>query len=321
LTVKIDIVSGFLGAGKTTFINKVLGEMQASDTIAIIENEFGEINIDGQVLAKSGVQIREISAGCICCSLFGNFVSAMGELLSNYPLTRIIVEPTGIGRLSDVIKACNAVADVHDIELNILTTVVDCLNYEKHNQIFGQFFDDQIRNANSVFVSRTQLAAPETVALVEDSLASMNPNGLVIIKPWDDMSAAEMIELAERQPNAEGEANGESFDPRSLTPEQVLPQGYKEADFEVWNKVIRQNFTQDQLQKCVAALDDQDRFGKVFRGKGIVATANAQALMFDFVPGQTSIRPTTMLGDGKIVIIGTLLNQNELDALFNSVGN
>src|SRR5512145_754527 len=201
---KIDIISGVPGAGKTTLINQILKGVLKMDSIAIIENEFGEIGIDGHRFAESGVTVKEISGGCICCSLFGDFVSAARKLISEVRPDRIIVEPTGIGKLSDVLKALEAVGKVETIEINMVVTVFDSLRYELYRKMFGDFYKDQIQTANTIFLSRTQLASKESIDHAIDHLKNQNRNANIVAQPWAELTGAEIISIGEEKNKSAG---------------------------------------------------------------------------------------------------------------------
>jgi G3E family GTPase len=174
MTVKIDIISGFLGAGKTTMLKKLLNEEALGDRIAIIENEFGDINIDADRLEETGIEIRPLSAGCICCTLSGDFLTAIKELIKEHSPKRIVIEPTGVGRLSEIISVVNKVTESGDVELDMAMTIVDAVDFEDYIDVFGGFFKDQIQNANIIVLSKSQLADENTVNEVIKAVREIN---------------------------------------------------------------------------------------------------------------------------------------------------
>ena len=201
---KIDIISGFLGAGKTTLIKKLLAEAFPGEKLVLIENEFGEISIDGGFLKESGVQISEMSSGCICCSLVGDFNKALKEVQAQFHPDRILIEPSGVGKLSDVIVAVeNTVADVPDMKLNSFVTVADATKVKVYMKNFGEFYNNQIESAGTIILSRTQKLTQEKLEAAAALLREKNPDAAILTTPWDDLdgkiilSAMEKVSLAD----------------------------------------------------------------------------------------------------------------------------
>ena len=201
---KIDIVSGFLGAGKTTLIKKLLAEAYKGEKLVLIENEFGEINIDGGFLKESGIQISEMSAGCICCSLVGDFNKALKDVESQFHPDRILIEPSGVGKLSDVIVAVeNTVKDVPEMKLNSFVTVADATKVKVYMKNFGEFYNNQIESAGTIILSRTQRLSQEKLEAAVALLREKNPNAAILTTPWDQLdgmtilSAIEKVSLAD----------------------------------------------------------------------------------------------------------------------------
>ena len=195
---KIDIVSGFLGAGKTTLIKKLLQEGFKGEKLVLIENEFGEIGIDGGFLKDAGVEITEMNSGCICCSLVGDFSTALKEVLSTYSPDRVIIEPSGVGKLSDVIKAVQGVDD-DQISLNSFVTVADAGKCKMYMKNFGEFFNNQIEYANTIILSRTQNQKEEKLEEVVRLIRERNENATVITTPWDDINGEKIVEAMEKK--------------------------------------------------------------------------------------------------------------------------
>ena len=201
---KIDIISGFLGAGKTTLIKKLLAEAFPGEKLVLIENEFGEISIDGGFLKESGVQISEMSSGCICCSLVGDFNKALKEVADQFHPDRILIEPSGVGKLSDVIVAVeNTVSDVPELRLNSFVTVVDAAKVKVYMKNFGEFYNNQVESAGTIVLSRTQKLSQETLEAAVNMLREKNPDAAILTTPWDQLdgktilSAMEKVSLAE----------------------------------------------------------------------------------------------------------------------------
>ncbi|MCR5203082.1 MAG: GTP-binding protein [Lachnospiraceae bacterium] len=193
---KIDIISGFLGAGKTTLIKKLIKEAFAGEKLVIIENEFGEIGIDGGFLKESGIQITEMNSGCICCSLVGDFGNALKEVLEKYTPDRVIIEPSGVGKLSDVIKAVKKIGD--DVEINSTTTVVDVKKCKMYIKNYGEFYNNQIESAGTVVLSRTQDVSDEKLDKALELIKDLNSEASIITTPWDDINGKNILEAMEK---------------------------------------------------------------------------------------------------------------------------
>ena len=201
--VKIDIISGFLGAGKTTLIKKLLKDGFQGEQVVLIENEFGEIGIDGGFLKEAGIQIREMNSGCICCSLVGDFGTSLKEVVTKYDPDRILIEPSGVGKLSDVIKAVQGVQDEVDIKLNSYTTVVDAKKCKMYMKNFGEFFNNQIEFATTIVLSRTQSTTPEQLELCVKQMQELNGKAAIITTPWDAIKGEQILKVMEGQDSLE----------------------------------------------------------------------------------------------------------------------
>ena len=190
---KIDIFSGFLGAGKTTLIKKLIKESFAGQKVVLIENEFGEIGIDGGFLKESGIQINELNAGCICCSLVGDFRAALQQVVEQYHPDRIVIEPSGVGKLSDVTRAVEGVAEHLDVQLNSFVTVADVNKVKMYMKNFGEFYDDQISHASCILLSRTQTASEEKIAAAVAMLREKNPTATIVTTAWDHLTGEQIL--------------------------------------------------------------------------------------------------------------------------------
>ena len=195
---KIDIISGFLGAGKTTFIKKLLEEAIAGEQVVLIENEFGEIGIDGGFLKDAGIEIREMNSGCICCSLVGDFGASLAEVITKYRPERIIIEPSGVGKLSDVVKAVVDVSADMEVELNSAVTIVDAAKCKLYMKNFGEFFNNQIENAGTIVLSRTDITDAAKVQKDVDMLREKNRDAVIITTPLAELSGAQLLEIIEK---------------------------------------------------------------------------------------------------------------------------
>jgi G3E family GTPase len=207
---KIDIISGFLGAGKTTFIKKMLDEAFQGEQIVLIENEFGEVGIDGGFLKDAGIQITEMNSGCICCSLVGDFGKNLNEVITKYHPDRILIEPSGVGKLSDVMKSVIDIEKEQDVKLNALVTVVNALKASKQMKAFGEFFNNQIEHATTVILSRTQNATPEQLEFCVKKIQELNANAAVITTDWSALNGEQILKVIEGQDNLEMKALAEA---------------------------------------------------------------------------------------------------------------
>ncbi|ATW27544.1 CobW family GTP-binding protein [Candidatus Formimonas warabiya] len=308
--VKIDIISGFLGAGKTTLIKKLLEEELCREKPVIIENEFGEIGIDGTLLKKSGIEIKEINSGCICCSLVGEFERSIQEVLSRFKPSRIIIEPSGVGKLSEVIKACTSPRIKGLLVLNMVITVVDIQNYQLYLENFGEFFSNQIQHAKTLILSRTQDVSPEEVAAAVKSLHQWNDRAHIVTTPWAQLRAEQLIALAEGKdslvPGPDPEYHGAHH----------AHAAHGDKAFEVWSKETPKIFPEKELRRMLEKMDQVSLVGRVLRAKGIVQAGPEQWVQFDFVPREVNIRPVEPDYSGRLCIIGQNLNRKGLANLF-----
>lgn len=200
---KIDIISGFLGAGKTTFIKKMIDEAFQGEQIVLIENEFGEVGIDGGFLKDAGIEITEMNSGCICCSLVGDFGKNLNEVITKYHPDRILIEPSGVGKLSDVMKSVIDIEKEQDVKLNALVTVVNALKANKQMKAFGEFFNNQIEYATTVILSRSQSATPEQLEQCVKQIQKLNSKAAVITTAWDEIKGEQILKAMEGQDNLE----------------------------------------------------------------------------------------------------------------------
>ena len=207
---KIDIISGFLGAGKTTLIKKLIAEAFEGEKLVLIENEFGEIGIDGGFLKEAGIQITEMNSGCICCSLVGDFGKNLNEVITKYHPDRILIEPSGVGKLSDVMKSVIDIEKEQDVKLNALVTVVNALKASKQMKAFGEFFNNQIEYATTVILSRSQNATPEQLEFCVNKIQELNPKAAIITTDWAKLSGEQILKVMEGQDNLEMKALAEA---------------------------------------------------------------------------------------------------------------
>ena len=346
---KIDIVSGFLGAGKTTLIKKMVKEAYQGEKLVLIENEFGEISIDGGFLKDAGIQISEMSSGCICCSLVGDFGKALREVKEQFQPDRILIEPSGVGKLSDVIVAVeNTVADIPDMKLNSFVTVADAGKVKVYMKNFGEFYNNQIEAAGTIILSRTQKLTQEKLEAAVALLREKNPTAAILTTPWDQLdgktvlAAVEKVSLADElleKMRAEHEAeeaehhhhhhdhdehdedahehhhhhDGQECD----DPACSCHHHHHHADevFTSWGAETPKQFTQADIDRILTALDSGD-YGAILRAKGIVPAADGQWLHFDYVPQEHEVRYGSADYTGRLCVIGSQLKEDGLKTLF-----
>ncbi len=407
---KIDIFSGFLGAGKTTLIKKLIKESFAGQKVVLIENEFGEIGIDGGFLKESGIQINELNAGCICCSLVGDFRAALQKVVEQYHPDRIVIEPSGVGKLSDVTRAVEGVAEHLDVQLNSFVTVADVNKVKMYMKNFGEFYDDQISHASCIILSRTQNASEEKIAAAVAMLREKNPTATIVTTAWDSLTGeqilkamstkddfkAELIEMAAKA-NAEHahEDEEEEHHHHHYDENGVCSCGHHHHDdgddddededehehhhhhdedeeehdghcchhdhdeddhdehccchhhhdhdedeeehehhhdghcchhhhhhdhdadevFTSWGVETARKFSKAEIEHALTELDTGN-YGMILRSKGIVDGGADGWLEFDYVPGEWEVRSRGADVGGKLVVIGSKLDEKAISALF-----
>ena len=413
---KIDIFSGFLGAGKTTLIKKLITEAFAGQQVVLIENEFGEIGIDGGFLKESGIQINELNAGCICCSLVGDFRTALQQVVEQYHPDRIVIEPSGVGKLSDVTRAVEGVAEHLDVQLNSFVTVADVNKVKMYMKNFGEFYDDQISHASCILLSRTQTASEEKIAAAVAMLREKNPTATIVTTAWDHLTGeqilkamstkddfkAELIAMAAKA-NEEhahedeeeehehhhhhdhengvcscghhhdhdddddedehehhhhdhdehdhddhcccGHHHDHDDDDDEHEHEHHHDHDHDEHDhdheehehhhdhdghcccghhhhdhhadevFTSWGVETARKFTKAEVEHALTELDTGN-YGMILRSKGIVDGGADGWLEFDYVPGEWEVRSRSADVGGKLVVIGSKLNETAIAQLF-----
>ena len=388
---KIDIFSGFLGAGKTTLIKKLIKESFAGQKVVLIENEFGEIGIDGGFLKESGIQINELNAGCICCSLVGDFRAALQQVVEQYHPDRIVIEPSGVGKLSDVTRAVEGVAEHLDVQLSSFVTVADVNKVKMYMKNFGEFYDDQISHASCIILSRTQNATEEKIAAAVAMLREKNPTATIVTTAWDSLTGeqilkamstkddfkAELIAMAAKA-NEEhahedeeeehehhhdheddhdhcccghhhhdhdddedehhhdheddhdhcccGHHHDHDDDDDDHDEHEHHHDGHcchhhhhhdHDADevFTSWGVETAKKFSKADIEHALTELDTGN-YGMILRSKGIVDGGADGWLEFDYVPGEWEVRQRGADVGGKLVVIGSKLDEHAIATLF-----
>lgn len=343
--IKVDIFSGFLGAGKTTLIKKLIEEAYKGEQVVLIENEFGEIGIDGGFLKEAGIQIREMNSGCICCSLVGDFGTSLKEVVTKYNPDRILIEPSGVGKLSDVIKAVQGVQDEVDIKLNSYTTVVDAKKCKMYMKNFGEFFDNQIQYAGAIIMSRTDIATEKKVQESLELLRSLNKDAAIITTPIENLDGKKLVEVMEHPVSLEQEMLEEEHEHHHHHHDDECGCGHDHdheehehhhhhdhdeecgcghdhhhhhADevFTSWGRETIKKFTREGLEKILEALSESDKYGIILRAKGMLPAEDGTWIYFDMVPEETEIREGAPEYTGRLCVIGSKLDEHALEELF-----
>ncbi len=338
---KIDIFSGFLGAGKTTLIQKLIEEAYQGEKLVLIENEFGEIGIDGGFLEEAGIEITEMNSGCICCSLVGDFGQALEKVLETYHPDRVLIEPSGVGKLSDVISAVTKL-ELPDVKLNSFTTVVDASKCRIYAKNFGEFYDNQLEHAACIILSRAQNISEEKLSVAVKLVQQKNPHATVIATPWDQLSGDQILAAMEQRDSLKEilhELEGEhhhhdhehhhhdhdhehhhhdhhDHDEHCTCGCHDHDHHHHHADevFTSWGKETARTYTGSEIQSILSGLDT-GKYGTVLRAKGMVAGGEGW-IFFDYVPGEQDVRMGSAQIIGRLCVIGSDLKEAELAKLF-----
>ena len=336
---KVDIISGFLGAGKTTFIKKLLSDVWAGEKLVLIENEFGEIGIDGGFLKDAGIEITEMNSGCICCTLVGDFSKALVKVLDEYHPDRVIIEPSGVGKLSDVARAIEAAEKDADIEIDGRITVVDGKKAKMYMKNFGEFFKDQVEHASTIVVSRTQMMTDEKVEECVHTLREENAEATIISTPWDELGkeaishaltkGAEIESLFEDHEDHDHDHDHcdhdhhdhdhHDHDHDCCCGHDHDHHHHHHADdvFTSWGKETVHKYTEEELDYLLKALSETTSYGTILRSKGIIQMTDGSWKQFDLVPEEYEVREGQPDYTGRICVIGTDLKEDDLLKLFH----
>ena len=354
---KVDIISGFLGAGKTTFIKQMIDQVFQGQKLVLIENEFGEIGIDGGFLKDAGIEITEMNSGCICCTLVGDFSIALKKVLDEYAPDRVLIEPSGVGKLSDIVRAVEAVKKDAPIEIEGRIAVVDGKKAKMYLKNFGEFYKDQVASASTIVISRTQMMKPEAVEECVSLLRGENDQAAIITTPWEQLDADAIRRALEHKTGMEDlledvhdhehcHHDHEHHDHEHHDHEQCChdhehhdhehchhdhehhdhehcchDHHHHHADeiFTSWGKETAHQYTEEELEKILQTLSGETDCGTVLRAKGILCMADGTWKQFDLVPGEYEVREGRADYTGRLCVIGTDLAQDQLAELFHLV--
>ena len=380
--IKIDVFSGFLGAGKTTLIKKLIKEAYAGEKLVLIENEFGEIGVDGGFMKDAGITVNELNSGCICCSLVGDFAEALKKVADELKPDRILIEPSGVGKLSDIVRAVER-ANLPDAKINSLTGVVDANKCKIYMKNFGEFFNDQIESAACIVFSHADVASSEKLATAVKLVREHNQGATVVTTEWDKLDGKQILDAMEHASTLESELekltreeeehghghhcchgqhhdhdgeeeeehehghcchhhhddeddeeehehhcchghhhdHGEEEEEHGHCHHHDHDHGHEHhhhADevFTSWGVETSAEFTAEKLEAALSELSDGERYGTVLRAKGIVAGEDGKWLHFDYVPEEVNVREGSAEYTGRLCVIGSKLNEEELKELF-----
>ena len=355
---KIDIFSGFLGSGKTTLIKKLIKEAYQNEKLVLIENEFGEIGIDGSFMKEAGIEITEMNSGCICCSLVGDFGDALRKVLEQFSPDRILIEPSGVGKLSDVIKA---VSNIHcdSAQLNSYTTVVDVNKCKMYMKNFGEFFNDQIENASTIILSHTQKASEAKIEECVGLLRNHNSDAVIVTTAWDDLDGKDLLNAMQghggigevlsslkqemthsvhhhdhdehcdcdhehhhdhdEHCNCDHEHHHHDHDEQCNCGHEHHHHSAHDV-FDSWGVETAKKFEYIQIKDILENFAESEEYGIILRAKGILASGDGQWIHFDYIPGEGDVRFGSSDISGKICVIGSNLNKKKISELFDIKG-
>ena len=348
---KIDIISGFLGAGKTTLINRLISEGYKGEKIVLIENEFGEIGVDGGFLQNAGIQIAEMNSGCICCSLVGDFSKALVQVVKEYAPDRILIEPSGVGKLSDVTKAVIS-AELENTELNSSVVVVDVNKCKMYMKNFGEFFNDQISGAGCIFFSHTDKTTENKLSEALSLVREHNKTATIVTTPYGKLDINTVISAMENKSvSIEDELKKEleedvcpecghhhhhehhhdehcchdhdhhehhHHDEHCCHDHDHHEHHHHHADkvFTSWGIETAKKYTAEQIRSALNELCHEHEYGMILRAKGFVDSVDGHWIYFDYVPDEPDIREGTPAPIGKICVIGSHINEEAIKKIF-----
>ena len=347
---KIDIISGFLGAGKTTYIKKMLEEAYKGETVVLIENEFGEVGIDGGFLKDAGITISEMNSGCICCSLVGDFDKNLHEVLEKFNPDRILIEPSGVGKLSDVMTSVIKLEESADVKLTGLVTVVNALKASKQMKAFGEFFNNQIEFATTVVLSRSQTATEDQLEFCVKQIQKLNPKAAIITTPWDEITGEKLLSVMEGQDNLASEMKHLAEEAHEHEEEEHEHEHHHDHDheehehhhdhdheehehehhhdhehhhhhhaddvFTTWGKETPHKFEKSTIENAMKAFANTNDYGTIIRSKGMVEDVNGGWIYFDFVDGEYELRTGEPDYTGRLVVIGADIDEHKIEEIF-----
>lgn len=322
MKTRVDIFSGFLGAGKTTLIKKLIFERVYIENVAIIENEFGKVPIDGSFLKKTNIKIKEINAGCICCTIAGDFKKAIEEVCSKYKPHSIIIEPSGVGKLSEILKVINSRELKRIVNLNLVITLIDVTKFNAYITNFGDFYKDQIKSAKCIVLTRTENQSSEKIQSVIEQIKGINSVCSIVTTPIEQLKGDKIVKAAQEDFKAELLKQAVRLERTKLNVigTKVSNKNPNNVDevFDSYGIETSVIYNKNKLLNNLNKLRDEKLTGMVLRAKGIVQVENKNWIEFDYVPNELNIRETTSDFTGRVCVIGCKINKDYINKLFTA---
>ena len=307
--MKVDIISGFLGAGKTTLIKKLLDTLVKDEKVAIVENEYGEVGIDGDLLKDRRIEVKEINSGCICCTIKGDFKQNILDIISNYRPDRIIIEPSGVANFSQVLESIKE-ANIEGLRINMKITMVDAQNVHMYMKNFGDFYRSQLVNANTVILTRVEKLSDKEITHVCNEIKTINNKAKIITTELSKLSPERIIQVSEKK--VESLIENINKKPKRIGLRRVSAPEF----FENWGVETPKTFEYSELVKILNEFQN-NKHGEVLRAKGIIKSKDNKWFKFDFVPNDISIVNYKSDYTGRVCVIGRNLNKDSIDKLFS----
>lgn len=307
--MKVDVISGFLGSGKTTLIKKLLETLIIKEKVAIVENEYGEVGIDGFLLKDSKIEVKEINSGCICCTIKGDFKKSILEIISNYRPDRIIIEPSGVANFSQVLESIKE-ANIEGLRINMKVTMVDAQNVHMYMKNFGEFYKSQLIMANTIILTRVENLSDDEILKVCKEIKSVNNRASIITTSLNKLSAERILQVSEKK--IEDLIEGVDFKRKGI---RAVKRSYANEVFENWGTETAKVFKELEIKEILKEFQS-NKYGEVLRVKGIVKSKEDRWLKFDFVPKDISISDYKGDYTGRVCVIGRNLNKEEIEKLF-----
>lgn len=304
-TTKVNIVTGFLGAGKTTFIKKYLNEIDKTKKVVILENEFGEVSVDAKILNEENLSIYEINAGCICCSLLFDFKKSIDYILKNYNPDIIIIEPSGIAKVSDIIKILD---DFQNINIDKIITVVNSFTFDTYLETFGDFYKDQIKNANIILLTRVDKLIKirkNSLKKLTENLKYLNPNAQIIDKNLNDFNINDIF-----------------YKRLNSTKDNFIYEKYNQSlNFSSYTFNIKKSYSKEEVNILLSEFINIEKYGIILRAKGFLKERSGGYIKFDYVDGEIHIEKKDGFANTDVVVIGENLNKKRINILFEKLSS
>ena len=316
MKVIVDIFSGFLGAGKTMLIKKFLSEHVYSKNTVIIENEFGEVSIDGEILRESNIEVKEINSGCICCQVSGKFDDAVLEVINKYNPEQIIIEPSGVAKLSEILNILTNIKFSHMLEIRNVFTLIDVMNYEKYVNNFKEFYINQVKNADTIVLSRTQFKDKKFTDDIVKCVRKLNGQAEIIYRPWDELQSKDFMRKNDLLKRVKSHMTKPAHNVKGNLMKKHVHDHTAGEVFESYPIRLEKNINEKELESKFKFMAQSESYGNIVRAKGIIENDKGKYFQFDYVPNEFRIREIKWSNRKVVSIIGSMLNKNRIDELF-----